>query len=204
MDEEKVYCSMYSRNAELYHHGIKGQKWGVRNGPPYPLGSGKESFKYSKKKYENDISEAAQFILNKEKKYHDEYFESDIYKKIIDQREKTLSEDTKKKIDKLLKDKDNAEKKWENELIKLNEIEDKKGASSNEYQKALDKYFKAEEQYYDVRDAIDNLRGDKYHELTKQISIEREKYIYDKLTNDKEVQKMKEKADKARKILHNK
>lgn len=24
----------------LYHHGIKGQKWGVENGPPYPLGSG--------------------------------------------------------------------------------------------------------------------------------------------------------------------
>lgn len=22
----------------LYHHGIKGQKWGKRNGPPYPLG----------------------------------------------------------------------------------------------------------------------------------------------------------------------
>lgn len=39
MDEEKVYCSMYSRNAELYHHGVKGQKWGVMNGPPYPLDS---------------------------------------------------------------------------------------------------------------------------------------------------------------------
>lgn len=24
---------------ELYHHGILGQKWGVKNGPPYPLGS---------------------------------------------------------------------------------------------------------------------------------------------------------------------
>lgn len=24
---------------ELYHHGIKGQHWGKRNGPPYPLGS---------------------------------------------------------------------------------------------------------------------------------------------------------------------
>jgi hypothetical protein len=24
---------------ELYHHGIKGQKWGVKNGPPYPLDS---------------------------------------------------------------------------------------------------------------------------------------------------------------------
>ena len=22
---------------ELYHHGIKGQRWGVQNGPPYPL-----------------------------------------------------------------------------------------------------------------------------------------------------------------------
>lgn len=21
----------------LFHHGIRGQKWGVRNGPPYPL-----------------------------------------------------------------------------------------------------------------------------------------------------------------------
>lgn len=27
-------------NNELYHHGVKGQKWGVENGPPYPLGSG--------------------------------------------------------------------------------------------------------------------------------------------------------------------
>lgn len=39
MSEEKVYTSMYSRNAELYHHGILGQKWGVQNGPPYPLDS---------------------------------------------------------------------------------------------------------------------------------------------------------------------
>ena len=27
----------------LEHHGIKGQKWGVRNGPPYPLSRGKSS-----------------------------------------------------------------------------------------------------------------------------------------------------------------
>ena len=24
---------------ELYHHGVKDMKWGVRNGPPYPLDS---------------------------------------------------------------------------------------------------------------------------------------------------------------------
>lgn len=30
-------------NHELYHYGIKGQKWGVRNGPPYPLTESKKS-----------------------------------------------------------------------------------------------------------------------------------------------------------------
>lgn len=25
------------RDAAIYHHGIKGQRWGVHNGPPYPL-----------------------------------------------------------------------------------------------------------------------------------------------------------------------
>lgn len=23
--------------SELCHHGVKGQEWGVQNGPPYPL-----------------------------------------------------------------------------------------------------------------------------------------------------------------------
>lgn len=60
---DAIYSAMYSRNAELYHHGIQGQKWGVRNGPPYPLGSGasprafiekysNESYKGSKKSWD--------------------------------------------------------------------------------------------------------------------------------------------------------
>ena len=28
---------------ELYHHGIKGQTWGVRRGPPYPLEDGRSN-----------------------------------------------------------------------------------------------------------------------------------------------------------------
>lgn len=31
------YVGTFPFGDELYHHGIKGQKWGVRNGPPYPI-----------------------------------------------------------------------------------------------------------------------------------------------------------------------
>ena len=30
---------------DLYHHGVKGQKWGVRNGPPYPLDEDANGYK---------------------------------------------------------------------------------------------------------------------------------------------------------------
>lgn len=31
------YLNYVESSSELQHHGIKGQKWGVENGPPYPL-----------------------------------------------------------------------------------------------------------------------------------------------------------------------
>ena len=61
MNEEKIYTSMYSRNAELYHHGIKGQKWGIRNGPPYPLDSD-ISTGSRLKKIESDQSKNARYF----------------------------------------------------------------------------------------------------------------------------------------------
>lgn len=33
---------------ELYHHGIKGQTWGIRNGPPYPLNQDSKDSGYRK------------------------------------------------------------------------------------------------------------------------------------------------------------
>jgi len=35
--------SMEWRRSELYHHGVQGQKWGVRNGPPYPINPSKHT-----------------------------------------------------------------------------------------------------------------------------------------------------------------
>lgn len=50
----------YRELTEIYHHGILGQKWGHRNGPPYPLGGGdysrteKEKI-YKERKKKNSI-----------------------------------------------------------------------------------------------------------------------------------------------------
>ena len=38
-----IYNPYVRAELELYHHGIRGQRWGERNGPPYPLGAGDHS-----------------------------------------------------------------------------------------------------------------------------------------------------------------
>lgn len=59
---------------EIYHHGIMKQRWGVRNGPPYPLGGGDYSQAeineiYKKRKSRNSIYNKKHFdeILSKRK-----------------------------------------------------------------------------------------------------------------------------------------
>lgn len=50
----------YSFNPdELYHHGIAGQKWGHRNGPPYPLSAGAHSAAEKKAGYQRSLSSKA-------------------------------------------------------------------------------------------------------------------------------------------------
>lgn len=54
----------------LAHHGIKGQKWGIRNGPPYPLENSSESDKIVKKNsktYTVSRSKFVDYALNPEK-----------------------------------------------------------------------------------------------------------------------------------------
>lgn len=50
---------------ELYHHGIKGQRWGDKNGPPYPLGASSHSLS-EKKSTKGWTEEAkAEYKVNK-------------------------------------------------------------------------------------------------------------------------------------------
>ena len=60
--------------SELFHHGIMGQKWGTRNGPPYPLGGGDYSSRekreiYKKRRNPNSIYNKKHFdeVLSKGK-----------------------------------------------------------------------------------------------------------------------------------------
>ena len=43
-------------NNELYHHGVKGQKWGDKNGPPYPLAPEDHSSREKKEKWQYSLN----------------------------------------------------------------------------------------------------------------------------------------------------
>lgn len=55
----------------IAHHGIKGQKWGVRNGPPYPLNESKSEDEIKEEKKANNFSiprnKFTDYALNPEK-----------------------------------------------------------------------------------------------------------------------------------------
>lgn len=48
---------------ELYHHGRAGQKWGVRNGPPYPLSKGTVKSAYGGSKRSSSSSGRNDVVL---------------------------------------------------------------------------------------------------------------------------------------------
>ena len=90
--------------SELYHHGIKGQEWGVQNGPPYPLDSSISTgsqLKKAQKKVSKDIKKIAKSSRGSKEttKNVSEYLKNNMSKNALDQLNEKSNE-----INKLMKD----------------------------------------------------------------------------------------------------
>lgn len=68
-----MYTSFTDWESGLYlqHHGVKGQKWGIRNGPPYPLSPKKQAGRLYKEMSEFDYGG----IVNGKKVLEPEYYD---------------------------------------------------------------------------------------------------------------------------------
>lgn len=121
---------------ELYHHGRLNQRWGVRNGPPYPLSRTTVQKAYKKKK---GISGYIQSRKEKkkakaEKEIYDKLSEEEKKARYEADKQKALKEGNATEVLKYINDISNQELanainriKWTNELTKLSASELDKG-----------------------------------------------------------------------------
>lgn len=63
-----LYRKAVDNMNELYHHGVKGQKWGIRKGPPYPLDRNKTN-SVRRLRTVLEVSNAAKKIKSEVDKY---------------------------------------------------------------------------------------------------------------------------------------
>ena len=169
--------------AELYHHGILGQKWGKKNGPPYPLGANDHSASEKKAGWRKSLDKNQAKAEKRIKKYHNMHWtkQRPIERKLL-KAHKTLRQAQGEANDALNTDIANWEKKhgreWDGDAGEFWE-KMMKNKSSETYKKQkayddmLDKYI-GEASFKNPADEIYRKAFDK----NKNLSVSDKKKLY--------------------------
>lgn len=121
---------MDARECFLAHHGILGQKWGHRNGPPYPLGDSDHSAAEKKAGWRKSLAAGRPSIKDRIKNTFSKYNPDTAVKELNDYYK---FDDYKEELNKLKKDHDAVE----NEYKKYSDEMEKLGPDNPKYQKYL-------------------------------------------------------------------
>ena len=186
-----IYNPYVREELYLMHHGIAGQKWGKRNGPPYPLAAGAHSASEKKAGWRQSLADKRD-----EKKQFNNYKKSLINASISDKyydRAKAaerLGNDKKyeKNLNKALK----YDKKRFDAAEKVRAIEDKRGILNEEkYGGDLKKKYRHVEQDKEKR-RIDNIyeRADRRNRPLTEKEQQKLRDAYIARMTDDEVKKV--------------
>lgn len=123
---------------ELYHHGIKGQSWGVMNGPPYPLDGSTHNKVVKRSKEERKAEKLAKKAEKAKSKQEAKQLKADT--KLYN---KTLNE---------------LERKGESELAAYNKYRSSNQVLAMSHLTRATAYIKAE-QFYKKSVSVNNVRS---------------------------------------------
>lgn len=141
-----IYGQYVRCDDELYHHGILGMKWGHKNGPPYPLGSGDHSASEEKAGWKRSLDGPSK---SEARKYT-----------------KALNKEDQRQVEMIGK-RNRAAKKATKDLVRYNKIANKYGSDSNKAKKAASKFEKSFSSTAEMTKAIKDSESRTWQTLAK-------------------------------------
>ncbi len=121
--------------SELYHHGILGQKWGSRNGPPYPLGSSDHSSSEKKAGWRKSLNSksGSESLSNRDKKKITKQYTKALNKSQKEVNKIATRENITRATDKQMYDVENATNSTAKEFYKYQKEQEEKLGYDNYY-----------------------------------------------------------------------